>query len=535
MYARGTGSLEGSKHMGKSHRCGISSTKRAVAIAFTLGGLVMPAMAHDLLPPPFRGDPGSTYQAWDFLTPLPINAPPDGFCPPQNPAGIATMTVSPGVQYFPTYDGAEGVWCLGAGASLSFKMPNPGGAPHEFKTIWVQITMHFHGANPPIAVTAGPMSFIAGFQDLPVPGLGPNWIHRTISLCMVPPCPSFEVVTITNLGTSPADHIDITQVIFDTVCEIECSVPHPPVAANDYDGDGFPDDCDNAPGIRNPNQSDCDGDGLGDVSDTCKICEPGTPSKGEPCGASTNGGCTQAGQPTTPLACNTEYCGDAWAKGGLRDTDWYEITVQDTNGDGTADVILELCTSLPLVMSLVHDQCPPLVFHGSVDAELDRPATLFACVPAPATYRVFIAPGRIATGPIFDGFPCFGLHNQYWLRAWCADPCNVCGIAGTQGCCNASPNGLPGCEDAECCAKVCAIDPFCCDVRWDGACASQARITCRDICCTADLNGDGIVNGADLGELLGYWGAGASPADLNGDCKVDGADLGELLGQWGPC
>jgi len=48
----------------------------------------------------------------------------------------------------------------------------------------------------------------------------------------------------------------------------------------------------------------------------------------------------------------------------------------------------------------------------------------------------------------------------------------------------------------------------------------------------ADLNGDGVVDGADLGLLLGAWGADG-PTDLNGDGTTDGADLGLLLGSWG--
>jgi len=48
----------------------------------------------------------------------------------------------------------------------------------------------------------------------------------------------------------------------------------------------------------------------------------------------------------------------------------------------------------------------------------------------------------------------------------------------------------------------------------------------------ADLNGDGVVDGADLGLLLGQWGSDG-PADLNDDGVVDGADLGLLLGAWG--
>lgn len=46
-----------------------------------------------------------------------------------------------------------------------------------------------------------------------------------------------------------------------------------------------------------------------------------------------------------------------------------------------------------------------------------------------------------------------------------------------------------------------------------------------------DLNGDGVVNGADLGILLGAW-TQSGPTDLNGDGTTNGADLGILLGSW---
>lgn len=49
-----------------------------------------------------------------------------------------------------------------------------------------------------------------------------------------------------------------------------------------------------------------------------------------------------------------------------------------------------------------------------------------------------------------------------------------------------------------------------------------------------DLNGDGAVNGADMGLLLAAWGpapAGAS-ADLDSDAVVGGGDLGLLLANW---
>ena len=52
--------------------------------------------------------------------------------------------------------------------------------------------------------------------------------------------------------------------------------------------------------------------------------------------------------------------------------------------------------------------------------------------------------------------------------------------------------------------------------------------------CIGDLNNDRVVNGADLGILLGAWGLPGS-ADFDGNGVVDGADLGTLLGAWGAC
>ncbi len=47
-----------------------------------------------------------------------------------------------------------------------------------------------------------------------------------------------------------------------------------------------------------------------------------------------------------------------------------------------------------------------------------------------------------------------------------------------------------------------------------------------------DLNGDGVVDAADLGILLANWGLRGGAADLNGDGIVDAADLGLLLSAW---
>jgi hypothetical protein len=51
-----------------------------------------------------------------------------------------------------------------------------------------------------------------------------------------------------------------------------------------------------------------------------------------------------------------------------------------------------------------------------------------------------------------------------------------------------------------------------------------------------DLNQDGVVNGDDLGILLGAWGpcaaTGPCSADLDRNGVVDADDLGRLLAAW---
>ena len=50
--------------------------------------------------------------------------------------------------------------------------------------------------------------------------------------------------------------------------------------------------------------------------------------------------------------------------------------------------------------------------------------------------------------------------------------------------------GSPGCDDAECEAAVCAIDPFCCIINWDGPCAGLAQDLC-DVLCAFECPGSG--------------------------------------------
>ncbi|MFO0874158.1 MAG: immunoglobulin domain-containing protein [Phycisphaerales bacterium] len=74
------------------------------------------------------------------------------------------------------------------------------------------------------------------------------------------------------------------------------------------------------------------------------------------------------------------------------------------------------------------------------------------------------------------------------------------------------------------------------DVVVTDACGeTMSRTAVVIVLCAADLDANGTVDSADLGVMLGAWGADSADADLNGDDAVDGADLALLLAAWGPC
>ena len=108
----------------------------------------------------------------------------------------------------------------------------------------------------------------------------------------------------------------------------------------------------------------------------------------------------------------------------------------------------------------------------------------------------------------------------------CGAPCGGAEACGAGGSCH-QEHLSAGCEDEMCCEAVCSLDPICCLAQWDAACVELAR-DCQQI--DADLNGDGKIDGADLGMLLLKWGTSDPIADLDGSGMVGGSDLGILLG-----
>src|SRR5690606_35077985 len=130
---------------------------------------------------------------------------------------------------------------------------------------------------------------------------------------------------------------------------------------------------------------------------------------------------------------------------------------------------------------------------------------------------------RVAVTALGEGFHTLG--SGVGMKAWILTGRGVvaltaqgamAGVCPGTGHCFIGHGGL-GCADASCCLGVCAIDAYCCDIAWDNVCASEAEKLCAPLCpglCVGDLNDNGVVDGADLGILLGNW-LGAGCGDLN--------------------
>ncbi|MAD78489.1 MAG: hypothetical protein CMJ51_03855 [Planctomycetaceae bacterium] len=131
-----------------------------------------------------------------------------------------------------------------------------------------------------------------------------------------------------------------------------------------------------------------------------------------------------------------------------------------------------------------------------------------------------------------DVFCC----EEGWDETCVAIAATICGACesipscGLNGPCD-QVRPLPGCDDQSCCETTCGIDPYCCVIAWDAPCVSISNLECGSP--SPDLDGDGIVGGADLGILLADWGRQGGPADLDRDGVVSGGDLGIMLASWG--
>jgi hypothetical protein len=188
-----------------------SSIIGSVALFATIG-LSTSAWADDLTPPPWRFNPGTTVQHWDFSSGA-TGFSPDAL-PLNNPYGSPIMTPTTGAFWVPSIAGRNDLWAI-AGGSLNFDIPNTGVQTHQ-KELWLQVTYLANSAVPPpsyaIASSSGPFTMIGGPFNT---NLANGWVHQ-LTQWAVPVCPPSERVAIFP-GLAGAQ-VFIDQVVIDTQC-----------------------------------------------------------------------------------------------------------------------------------------------------------------------------------------------------------------------------------------------------------------------------------------------------------------------------
>jgi hypothetical protein len=189
---------------------------RRITVVASLSLLVISALAtsvlaDDLNPPPWRGQPGTTFAEWEFLTPNP-NPPPDIYV---NPFGAPEMSAIPGAlqSWQAEWDGRMGVWPLSGTMMVgisNYPIANP------FKDIWIQLTWEAQaiGNRPTVweTITGAPATLLS---ETPIGG---SWLLTTYLIHLIPN-PQFEIVRIDG-------GIMVDELVIDTIC-----VPEPGTTA----------------------------------------------------------------------------------------------------------------------------------------------------------------------------------------------------------------------------------------------------------------------------------------------------------------
>lgn len=193
---------------------------RSLAVSLLmLSVLVGPVAADDLAPPPWRGQPGSSWAEWDFLTPDSPVPPDAGSWPYGIPS--AQPIAGFGQYYLSQWGGRLGVWPLSG--EIWIDMPNRP-EPNEYKDIWVQLTwaqqvtnvepiVYFMLNRQQAGMTVMPETARQVIGQTNDPGGDGNWYHSVYYLRWFPNVP-FEVIAVTGA-------VNVDQVVVDTICAPE--------------------------------------------------------------------------------------------------------------------------------------------------------------------------------------------------------------------------------------------------------------------------------------------------------------------------
>ena len=251
----------------------------------------------------------------------------------------------------------------------------------------------------------------------------------------------------------------------------------------------------------------------------------------------TSSGCPSTG--SAPIACSDDSCGDqtqvsTFALAGTS----YLIRIGSSDGSTGSGVLNIECGG---VAGPENDECSDAEIItagvtavstiGATDSGIDTAIACSTSSGPEVNADIWFAYTPACTGEL-DVATC-GMNFDSRLDIY--DASSGCPSSGTSP---LSCGDNDGCgDDAAISTLVFAGQPLLIRVGSpDGSSGSgNLEISCTPFSnpCPEDLNNDGVVNGADLGLMLGAW--GTAGGDVNGDGVTNGADLGLLLGAWGAC
>jgi predicted outer membrane repeat protein len=358
--------------------------------------------------------------------------------------------------------------------------------------------------------------------------------------------------------------------------------------AVDSDGDGVDDSIDNCPDDANSNQQDSDNDGAGDACDGCPNdplktepgdCGCGTPdvdndgdgtsdcleddfnvpanygSIGEAVDAAPNGATIQVAAGIWPVTEPINLQGKAITILGELDSGGVPATIVRGNGSTRIFEIDNGETSSTMLRQLRIEGGSESTGAGLYinNASPRINACVFTLNNATNGGAIYIRGNSSSpniSSCLFQSNTATDRGGAIYLRLAtepnltnCVFAQNLAGIEGgavaNMGTdapevlqsvfCGNVPDALVG--DWNDNGGNCESD-YCDDTDGDG----QADACGDDTACIGDLNGNGSVDGADLGIFLASFGAtNPGDSDLDGDGDADGGDLGLLLASWGAC
>ena len=302
-----------------------------------------------------------------------------------------------------------------------------------------------------------------------------------------------------NGNDDPDDDVDSDN---DGVADADDQCPGTPANAT-VDANGCPVTTGGGGGGGGDGTTDADGDGVRDADDLCVDTPAGTQvgADGCPIGDGDNNSCASPaiilddsatdGTPTFSTAGATTDGPNEPTRcvGGtslIENDIWYCYTATCT-GLATAG----LCGSNYDTMLAVYAGCGCPDEDSALFCSDDNCGSTYLTsrLTFPAQegeqYMIRIGGFEGATG---DGF----LHVECGQTTGC--PADAAGDCTADG-----GNGSPGCDDAQCCADVCAVDAYCCDVVWDDRCAEEALGVCNGAF-SACQNADNACSTANLEE-----------------------------------